>query len=78
MASRQMRSTKRPSRRRQEAPEAQTSAAARYFLGGWGFDWLYRYAFEVPFLWFARVSRDDLFEPPSTASRGSRGLAGEP
>ena len=32
-------------RRRQEAPEAQTSAAARYFLGGWGFDRLYRYAF---------------------------------
>ena len=51
-------------RRRQEAAEADTSVAARYFLGGWGFDWLYRYAFEVPFLWFARVSRDDLFEPP--------------
>jgi NADH-quinone oxidoreductase subunit L len=54
-------------RRRQEAPEAQTSAAARYFLGGWGFDRLYRYAFEIPFLWFARVSRDDLFEPPVDA-----------
>jgi NADH-quinone oxidoreductase subunit L len=51
-------------RRRQEAPEAQTSAAARYFLGGWGFDWFYHYVFEVPFLWFAHVSRDDLFEPP--------------
>ncbi|MGD0998962.1 MAG: NADH-quinone oxidoreductase subunit L [Thermoleophilia bacterium] len=54
-------------RRRQEAPEAQGSAAARYFLGGWGFDWCYRYAFELPFLWFARVSRDDLFEPPIDA-----------
>jgi NADH-quinone oxidoreductase subunit L len=54
-------------RRRQEAPEAQTSAAARYFLGGWGFDRLYRYAFEIPFLWFAHLSRDDLFEPPVDA-----------
>ena len=67
-------------RRRQEAAEAQTSAAARYFLGGWGFDWLYRRAFEVPFLWFARVSRDDLFEPPIDAlarltRAGWRGLS---
>jgi NADH-quinone oxidoreductase subunit L len=54
-------------RRRQEAPEAQMSAAARYFLAGWGFDRAYRYAFEVPFLWFARVSRDDLCEPPVAA-----------
>ena len=33
-------------------------------VGGWGFDWLYRYAFEVPFLWFAHAARNDLFEPP--------------
>jgi NADH-quinone oxidoreductase subunit L len=67
-------------RRRQQAAEAATSAAARYFLGGWGFDWLYRYAFEVPFLWFAHVSRNDLFEPPvdavaRLARAGWRGLS---
>ncbi len=51
-------------RRRQEAAEAQTSGAARYFLGGWGFDWFYHYVFEVPFLWFAHATSNDLFEPP--------------
>ena len=66
--------------RRQLAAEADTSVAARYFLGGWGFDWLYRYAFEVPFLWFAHVSRNDLFEPPvdaiaHLARAGWRGLS---
>jgi len=67
-------------RRRQEAAEADTSMAARYFLGGWGFDWLYRYVFEVPYLWFAHVSRNDLFEPPVAglahlARAGWRGLS---
>jgi len=51
-------------RRRQEVAEADTSPAARYFLGGWGFDVLYRYVFEVPYLWFAHVCRDDPFDVP--------------
>ena len=68
-------------RRRQQAAEADASAAARYFLGGWGFDWLYRYVFEVPFLWFAHASRNDLFEPPvdrlaRLARAGWRGSVG--
>jgi NADH-quinone oxidoreductase subunit L len=67
-------------RRRQERAEAETSLAARFFLAGWGFDTLYRYAFELPFLWFARVSRADLFEPPVAglarlARAGWRGLS---
>jgi len=51
-------------RRRQERAEIETSLAARYFMAGWGFDTFYRYLVEVPFLWFAHVSRGDLFEPP--------------
>ena len=34
-----------------------------YWLGGWGFDWLYERAFVRPVKWFARVARDDLVEP---------------
>jgi NADH-quinone oxidoreductase subunit L len=34
-----------------------------FWLGGWGFDWVYERVFVRPVKWFARVARDDLVEP---------------
>jgi NADH-quinone oxidoreductase subunit L len=36
---------------------------ATFWLGGWGFDWVYERIFVRPVKWFARVARDDLVEP---------------
>jgi len=41
-------------------------AIARFWLAGWGFDWLYERAFVWPVKWFARVARDDLVDPAFT------------
>ena len=35
---------------------------AAFWLGGWGFDWLYERVFVRPVKWFARVARDDLVD----------------
>ena len=35
---------------------------AAYWLGGWGFDWLYERVFVRPVKWFARVARNDLVD----------------
>lgn len=46
------------------APEKQVNdAVRRWWLAGWGFDWLYDRLFVRPLLWFVRVSRGDLIEP---------------
>jgi NADH-quinone oxidoreductase subunit L len=37
-------------------------ALARFWYGGWGFDGLYDRVFVRPFLWFARVNRDDAID----------------
>jgi NADH-quinone oxidoreductase subunit L len=34
-----------------------------FWLGGWGFDWVYERVFVRPVKWFARVARSDLVEP---------------
>jgi NADH-quinone oxidoreductase subunit L len=47
-------------------PSAARVAVGRFWFAGWGFDWLYDRLFVRPFLWFARVSRDDLVEPAVT------------
>ncbi len=31
----------------------------RFWLAGWGFDWLYDRVLVRPFLWFAQLNRDD-------------------
>jgi NADH-quinone oxidoreductase subunit L len=36
------------------------SALARYWLAGWGFDWLYERVFVRPVVWFARVDSSDV------------------
>ncbi len=33
-----------------------------YWLGGWGFDWVYERVFVRPFQWFARVAGNDLVD----------------
>ena len=43
------------------SPEIRPVAA--FWLGGWGFDWVYERVFVRPVKWFARVARDDLVEP---------------
>jgi NADH-quinone oxidoreductase subunit L len=34
----------------------------RFFFAGWGFDWLYDRVIVRPFLWIARVNRDDFID----------------
>ena len=51
-------------RRRQERAVVETSAAARYFRAGWGFDVAYHYAFEVPYDWLAQAASGDWFDLP--------------
>jgi NADH-quinone oxidoreductase subunit L len=41
-------------------------AFERYLRGGWGFDFVYEYAFVVPVKWFAHWARHDLVEPAIT------------
>ena len=43
------------------SPEIRPVAA--FWLGGWGFDWVYERVFVRPVKWFARVARNDLVEP---------------
>jgi NADH-quinone oxidoreductase subunit L len=43
------------------SPEIRPVAA--FWLGGWGFDWVYERVLVLPVKWFARVARDDLVEP---------------
>jgi NADH-quinone oxidoreductase subunit L len=43
-------------------------ALARFWHGGWGFDWLYDRVFVRPFLWFARTNRDDAVDLIYTAT----------
>jgi NADH-quinone oxidoreductase subunit L len=43
------------------SPEIRPVAA--FWLGGWGFDWVYERVFVRPVKWFSRVARDDLVEP---------------
>ena len=43
-----------------ESPAIRPLAA--YWLGGWGFDWVYERVFVRPVKWFARVARNDLVD----------------
>jgi NADH-quinone oxidoreductase subunit L len=43
-----------------ESPAIRPLAA--YWLGGWGFDWLYDLIFVRPVKWFARAARNDLVD----------------
>jgi NADH-quinone oxidoreductase subunit L len=43
-----------------ESPAIRPLAA--YWLGGWGFDWVYERVFVIPVKWFARVARNDLVD----------------
>jgi NADH-quinone oxidoreductase subunit L len=37
-------------------------ALHRFWLAGWGFDWLYERLFVRPFVWVARINRDDVID----------------
>jgi NADH-quinone oxidoreductase subunit L len=34
----------------------------RFWLSGWGFDWLYDRLFVQPFVWMAHINRDDVID----------------
>ena len=34
----------------------------RFWLGGWGFDWLYERIFVRPVIWFARINKNDVID----------------
>ena len=38
------------------------SRLGRFWLGGWGFDWVYQLLFVRPVVWIARVNRDDIVD----------------
>jgi len=38
------------------------SALGRFWLAGWGFDWLYDRLFVRPFIWIARINREDFID----------------
>ncbi len=38
------------------------AAVHRWWSAGWGFDWLYDRLFVAPYVWLARVDRDDLID----------------
>ncbi len=41
---------------------APVRALARWWLGGWGFDWLYDQTLVQPFLWITRINRADVID----------------
>jgi NADH-quinone oxidoreductase subunit L len=47
-------------------------AIRRFWLGGWGFDWLYERLFVRPVVWLARVNKGDVLDLPF---RGAAGLS---
>ncbi len=38
------------------------SSMQRFWFSGWGFDWLYEKIFINPFLWIARINRNDIID----------------
>jgi NADH-quinone oxidoreductase subunit L len=38
------------------------AALSRWWFGGWGFDWLYERAFIRPYIFLARIDRNDVFD----------------
>jgi NADH-quinone oxidoreductase subunit L len=38
------------------------SALHRFWFSGWGFDWLYDKVFVQPFVWLARINKNDFFD----------------
>jgi len=39
-------------------------AVHRFWLAGWGFDWLYDVLIVQPFLWLARANKQDVLDAP--------------
>jgi NADH-quinone oxidoreductase subunit L len=38
------------------------AALDRFWFAGWGFDWLYKKLFVGPYVWLARVNKDDFID----------------
>jgi NADH-quinone oxidoreductase subunit L len=53
---------RRPALAGRLAASAVGSALRRFWLGGWGFDWLYDRLFVRPYVWFARVNKGDFID----------------
>jgi NADH-quinone oxidoreductase subunit L len=51
-----------PQLTRSLAGSALGSATRRFWLGGWGFDWLYDALLVRPYAWAARVNKDDFID----------------
>ena len=48
--------------RTRSPPRPSSGPLAAFWLGGWGFDWLYERVFVRPVKWFAHVARNDLVD----------------
>jgi len=53
------------------------SVLHRFWRAGWGFDWLYHQCFVRPFLWIARVNRNDFIDLFTDAVSLTAGLAND-
>ena len=42
----------------------------RLWVTGWGFDWCYDWLVTRPFLWLARINRDDVIDTIYTGTAG--------
>jgi len=51
-----------PAFRRRLAEQPIWTAMGRFLITGWGFDWLYEWLIVRPYLWLARVNRDDVID----------------
>lgn len=40
----------------------QAAALHRFWFSGWGFDWLYNKLFITPYVWIARINRNDIID----------------
>jgi NADH-quinone oxidoreductase subunit L len=49
-------------RRRQPAGSLARSPIGRFWLSGWGFDWLYNRLFVWPYTWLAKINKDDIID----------------
>ncbi|MCX5683445.1 MAG: proton-conducting transporter membrane subunit, partial [Planctomycetota bacterium] len=53
---------RRPALAERLAASAAGSALRRFWLGGWGFDWLYERLFIRPYVWISRINAGDFID----------------
>ncbi len=55
---------RRPALAARVAQSRAGAALGRWWIGGWGFDWLYNFIFVRPYVWLTQLGRDELLDGP--------------